>query len=90
MITQQLESINKTRGVAPEDEHKVIKIGTQNTNEQLTSEMGKNLDQYVIDNPPIKDHGGLMLTEFVIIGDQQTSFDSKFLQQNQVSHILNT
>jgi len=44
----------------------------------------------VIDNPPIKDHGGLLLTEFVIIGDQQTAFDSRFITQNQVSHILNT
>jgi rRNA-processing protein FCF1 len=31
-----------------------------------------------------------MLTEFVMIGDQATSFDSKFLTQNQVSHVLNT
>jgi len=50
----------------------------------------RNIPQHLIDNPPIRNHRGLQLTEFVILGDQDTSYDEKFLKQNHITSILNT
>mmetsp|Transcript_5870 Transcript_5870/g.9490 ORF Transcript_5870/g.9490 Transcript_5870/m.9490 type:complete len:237 (+) Transcript_5870:113-823(+) len=90
-ILRQLETIHKSNSDA---DNKIFKLKSKNapTKSEFDSieNKGKNLDQYFIDNPPIKDSGGLLLTEFVIVGDERTAHDSRFLNQYQVSHILNT
>lgn len=44
----------------------------------------------MIDNPPMKNKNGTMLTEFMLIGDFQLSQDPNFLKSNYISHIVNT
>lgn len=51
---------------------------------------GKNLDQSLIDNPPIKAHGALQIADCVFLGDARTAHDASFLTQNKITHIMNT
>ena len=49
-----------------------------------------NLDQSQIDDPTyVKGHKADMITEFLMISNDKTSMDAKWLEQNKVSHIIN-
>lgn len=49
----------------------------------------RNLDQHDVDNPPMRETTATMITEQVFIGDEETSYDSTFIKQNCITHILN-
>jgi len=43
----------------------------------------------MVDNPPIKDHGAIMITDLIFLGDEDTSYDGSFIKSNKISHIIN-
>lgn len=55
-----------------------------------SSKKNKNLDQSVVDNPPMKDSAGTQITENLFIGDSEMCHDPNFIRQNCVTHIMNT
>lgn len=51
---------------------------------------GRNLDQFFVDNPPMKQHGTTMITDQVFLGSYDTSHNEVFITKNYVTHIINT
>ena len=84
-ITNVFKSGN-TIARAEADDDKIIKLSGSSIskspdkkNMPLLDQKGKNLDQFIVDNPPIKDHGAVLVTDQVFIGDAATSCDAGFI-----------
>jgi hypothetical protein len=77
------------------DEHMVVKLGLNKSPAKIKKagedkkKSNKNLDQHMVDNPPMKESGATMITDQVFIGDEDLSIDYSFLNNNKVTHILN-
>ena len=54
----------------------------------IKSQSGKNLSQYLVDNPPGR-AGTMLIGDFLILGDANTAVDVQQIRQNQISHIIN-
>ena len=53
---------------------------TQAALELMQGQRGKNLDQFTVDNPPTRSNGVMFITEFLFIGDKNTSVDGGFIK----------
>ena len=88
------QNVSKRDG---EDENTIISVNIgqsplapRKPNQVILNHGGKNLDQYFVDNPPMRQHGATMITDQVFLGTAETACDGNFIRQNYVSHILNT
>jgi hypothetical protein len=72
------------------DDDQIIKVKINKSPLKIPkAERNKQLDQNLIDNPPMKNRAGTMITEFVFISDYKLAYDPHFIKTNHVSHILN-
>lgn len=44
----------------------------------------------MIDNPPFKITNGTKITDFLYVGDFKLAYDSHFMQNQRVTHVINT
>jgi len=72
---------------AEADDDKIVRVSGNPNNKSpdkksmpVMEQKGKNLDQFIVDNPPIKDHGAVLVTDQVFIGDAATSCDASFIR----------
>lgn len=78
----------RPRKLSLEDD-KIIKLDGGNKLQQTPRGNNGNLDQFLIDNSPQKDHKAVFITEFMMLSSEDCSQNEEFLQQNKVTHILN-
>ena len=69
-ISKKITNVFNSGNKAEADDDKIVRVSGNPNNKSpdkksmpVMEQKGKNLDQFIVDNPPIKDHGAVLVTD---------------------------